>query len=368
MSSTETGFEKHYRPTAFWVISALILLLSILLLQPFFAAIAWAIVLSVLTHPAYAYFNKRMHSNLAATFTVLGTLAVIIVPLVLIGLMLFTQFSGTVAELQAATTANAGTVQESDPGLGIAKTISNLATPVVERFGVKFDIMKWYGENRGEITSQLSTFVPHFAKTLGFGIFTLVVAMLTMFFMVRDGHRLLEPALDLLPIPKPKARALIDRMGNTIRAVFVGVVLVAAIQAAIATTTYVLCGVPSPFLFGIATFILCVIPLLGGPVVYVPLSLMLLSQGKTVEGIVLLGVGFGIVSQVDNLLRPFVIGAKVQLHPMGIFFSLLGGVLVFGPVGIMAGPVVLTALIGLQDVIREARGAHTPLDDVESVA
>jgi predicted PurR-regulated permease PerM len=115
--------------------------------------------------------------------------------------------------------------------------------------------------------------------------------------------------------------------------------------------------------FALATFVFCVIPLLGGPVVYVPLSLFLLAQGKTWQGLLLLGIGVGIVSQVDNFLRPYIIGTQSKMHYMGIFFSLLGGVLTFGPVGLMMGPVLLTVLVGLQEAIREARGFNVNSDE-----
>jgi predicted PurR-regulated permease PerM len=88
------------------------------------------------------------------------------------------------------------------------------------------------------------------------------------------------------------------------------------------------------------------------------MSLLLVATGKPVNGLILAGIGFLIVSNIDNLLRPFIIGSQVELHPMAVFFSLLGGVLLFGPVGIMAGPMVLTILLALQDIVREMRAGQ----------
>jgi predicted PurR-regulated permease PerM len=184
--------------------------------------------------------------------------------------------------------------------------------------------------------------------------------------MLRDGERLREPALELIPLERAKAEDVLSKMSQTIHAVFIGVVLVALIQGTISGVAYVVCGVPSPLVWFVATTVLCAIPLLGAPLIYVPMALLLLSQGKTPQAIGLLVVGFGVVSQVDNLLRPFVIGARVNLHPMAIFFSLLGGVLALGPVGIMAGPVLLTILLALQDIIREKNRDAEPA--VEAVA
>lgn len=354
MANEHHQFERHYRPAAFWVITASILVLGTVLFRPFLPAITWAIVLSVLTYPLYERLRKRgMGENVAATITLFGTIFAIAIPLLLIGLMMFTQFSDTVAQIQDSVRTTAATGGKSSDA--VVHEIARFVDPLTKQLGLRIDIPNWYMANKPQISQQLGSAVAQGAQTLGYGAFTMIVALLTMFFMIRDGHRLRGPALELLPIPAERSGEILDRMAETIRAVFVGVVLVAMVQASIAFIAYWLCGVPSPALFAMATFISCVIPLLGGPIVYGPLSLSLILQGETAKGVILLLVGVIIVSQVDNLLRPFVIGARVQLHPMAVFFGLLGGVLAFGPVGIMAGPVVLTAMIGLQDMIRMSR-------------
>jgi predicted PurR-regulated permease PerM len=101
------------------------------------------------------------------------------------------------------------------------------------------------------------------------------------------------------------------------------------------------------------TIVLCVVPLLGAPIIYIPLGLTLIMQGHYAAGVIMLLFCFGVVSQIDNLLRPWLIGAQTSLHPMSIFFSLLGGVLLFGPIGIMAGPIILTLALAMVEVLRE---------------
>lgn len=358
MSQSEVHhFEKTYRPAAFWILTILVLAVAVLLLKPFFAALAWAIVLSVLAYPLYLRFKKRMGETSAAAVTVLATIGAVALPLIIIGTIIVTQLAGFASEFQGGSTPNGPSATQR-----IVDSAEKGLAPTLKQLGIEFDFKDWYAKNGEELAKNASEPVGKAVGALGFGIFTLVVALFTMFFMLRDGHRLREPALDLLPIPRERASALFDKMGNTIRSVFIGVVLVAIIQAVLAFFAYLITGVSSPVMFAFATFILCVIPLLGGPVIYVPLSLMLLSQGKIWQGIFLLVFGFGVISQIDNVLRPFVIGSRVSMHPIGIFFSLLGGVLAFGPVGIVAGPVVLTVLLALVEIIRERR----QMDDLES--
>jgi predicted PurR-regulated permease PerM len=164
----------------------------------------------------------------------------------------------------------------------------------------------------------------------------------------------------LVPLPRDRAEEILVKMSQTIHAVFVGVVMVAVVQGTIAGLAYWALGVPSPLVWFVATTVLCAIPLLGAPLIYIPLSLLLMARGDVWQGVVLLAIGFGLVSQIDNILKPWVIGARTNLHPMAIFFSLLGGVFALGPVGIMAGPVLLTLLLALQDIVRERNRGEAP--------
>lgn len=346
-----TEFDRRYRQLAFWTVSAVTIVAAFILVQPFIGAILWATVLSVLMWPVYRRLRKTFSENVSAAVAVLATLGAIILPLSLVGILVYVQASQVAIGLEAAAPVGADrpTVTQA------TDAIDQVVRPLLERVGVDFSVGDWLQANRSELSSQVTGPIGRAAFTTVSTFLTLVIALLTMFFMLRDGHRLLDPALELIPLPRSKSLEILERMRATIQAVFIGVVLVALIQGTAAGILYKFTGVPSPFLWALITTVLCVIPLLGSPVIYLPLALMLAAQGEYVRAIVLAGVGLAFISQIDNILRPFVIGARINLHPMGVFFSLLGGVLAMGPVGLMAGPVLLTVLLALQDVIRERR-------------
>ena len=196
-------------------------------------------------------------------------------------------------------------------------------------------------------------------------VVTLVIALLTMFFMLRDGHRLLQPVSELMPLPKERCIAIIQRMGATIRSVFISVVGVAIIQGLICGLLYWILGVPSPAAWMALTVVAAMIPLLGAPIVYVPAALYLFLSDHPGQALILVLIGFLGVSQIDNLLRPVFISMGSKLHTMAIFFSLLGGVLTLGPIGLMAGPMLLTLLLGMFDVLRERRRITDGLGPLE---
>lgn len=355
----KNDFDAKYRKIAFWTIVAVTLIGSALVIAPFFQAIMWATVLSVLTYPIYSKLRKRFNAGIGAAITVFGALALIVLPFVTVGAMVAVRVSGFVQEMDASAPAGENGLSPEH----LLNRIDDMVQPMLSGVGITFDLSDWYEQNRKEIISGIRDPLTKFLSGAIYTIFTLVIALLTMFFMLRDGHRLREPALAVIPLPNEKAQAVLDRMKQTIRAVFVGVVLVALAQGLISGLLYWVTGVPNWFLWMFATTIICVIPLLGAPVIYVPLAIILAASGKHVQAIILLAGGFGIVSQIDNLMRPFLIGAKTEQHYMAIFFSLLGGVLLWGPVGIMAGPILLTLLLALYDIIREARTSPDALEE-----
>jgi predicted PurR-regulated permease PerM len=178
------------------------------------------------------------------------------------------------------------------------------------------------------------------------------VALVTMFFMLRDGHKAREPVVELIPLKPAETGRILDRVAATVRAVFVGVVLVSILQGVLCGIAYAALGVPSPILWGILTIVICMVPLLGAPAGYVPVALYLIMDGRWVNGVILLAIGFGIISNVDNFVRPAVIGNKTELPYIAIFFGLLGGVFAFGAVGIVAGPVIIALTLSLIQIWR----------------
>jgi len=337
----------NYRGAALLVIVLAVIVVCYLIVQPFIPAILWAIVLSVLMAPFYRRIHKRFSENFSAILTTLLSLAFIGIPLILVATAIYIQAASMLRKA-----ADEG--RKSYTILSMADEVDKMLRPISVRIGMQdYTVKGWVEDNEQEISDSLKTPIRNAAIGISRSLFTAVIAFLTMFFMLRDGHKLRKPVKNLLPIPHQKTDEILDRLRQTIRAVFIGVVLVAMLQGTLAGIAYAFCGVPHPVMWGSITVVLCIIPLVGSPVVYIPLSISLMMQGKAVEGIVLLAFCLIVVSNIDNVLRPFLIGAKTNLHPIAIFFSLLGGVLLFGPVGIMVGPMFLTIGLAVCEVLAE---------------
>jgi len=350
------NFADRYRGLAFIVLFLGTLILATVIILPFLPALLWAVMLSILMYPMYrklsrslarGRWSKKSADTLAGSITTLVTFLIICVPFVFIGIFLYVQVSRLVGQL-GPTDANGGHGLEQ-----FFAQIDASMTPLAHRLGVQnLNLADYVREHSSEIVQTVRQPISHAFGRITFTFLSLIIALLTMFFMLRDGERLRQPAYELLPLPPERTAAIIKRIGDTVYAVFIGTVLVAILQAVLLSIGFALAQVPNAFLFGLIAMFLCTIPLIGATLVYVPAALVLAAQGRYGWAITIVVIGIA-VTKLDYFLRPWLIGGRTNLHPIGIFFGVLGGVLVFGPVGLVAGPMVLAVLLALQDVVRE---------------
>ncbi|RYG25394.1 AI-2E family transporter [bacterium] len=320
---------------------------------PFVPALLWATTLAILSRPLVRRF-ARFGETGSALIATLVTGLILAIPLLMIGVGLGLQVSNVADQLHGKSLETL--ISDAERAL----------MPIAERFGIhNLDLQKALRENGGALAASVRPAATRFVVGAGATLLTLVVALLTQFFLLRDGHRLREPAISLSPLTPDRTEALLERTAETVRAVFIGTVLVAAIQGAIMGVAFWAAGLTNALLLGVVSAVLCIIPLLGAPVLYLPIGLGLLATGNTKGGLIVLGVGLIVVSQVDNVMKPFLISGRANLHPMAIFFAILGGTLLFGPIGVMAGPMLLTVTLGLLDGLREKINGNA--DPVESV-
>lgn len=351
-------FAPKYRNAAFGLLAIAVIALSVALALPFLPAILWATVLSILLFPLYRRLRDRLMGvgflrnagdSVASVLTTLVALFVICIPFALIGYGVYSQGQSIANEI-----AGEGQALTTD---SVIRYLDKSVRPVAAQFGAKdFSLSDYVAQNRPALVAQIRAPLGRFATQTGFTVLTLVIALLTMFFMLRDGERAREPALDLLPLPRERSVEILQRIADTVRAVFIGTVLVAIIQGAIMGVAYYFVGLPNALLLGVFSILLCIIPLLGAPVLYIPVGLFFLLQGDLKSALIILGVGGLIVSQIDNVLKPIFIAGRANLHPMLVFFAILGGVLLVGPIGVMAGPMLLTILLAVGEVTRERLG------------
>lgn len=336
----------------FWIVAIALLFGAIVIVTPFIPAILWAIVFSILLYPVFQKLVDRGWKRGTAAFVVTMIPAcVVTIPLAVMGTIAGVQVVSYAQELLQHQTD--GVSAESTVLRTIGEELDKTAKPLLEQVGApNVNMADVLDNNKAEIAKRLSDPISSGIKNFIFTVVTLIMSLLTMFFMVRDCHNMKDAALELVPLPRKDSEMILDQIANTVRSVFFAVVIVAGIQGLIALIVYLIAGVPGVVPLALITTLLCTIPMLGAPVIYVPIGLSLLIQGKVWQGSIVLLVGFLVISQIDNLLRPLFIGKRTKLHEIPVFFSLLGGVLALGPIGLMAGPMLLTLILAFVDILR----------------
>ena len=181
------------------------------------------------------------------------------------------------------------------------------------------------------------------------------VTMLIYFFFLRHGPRWLEHFENALPLESGQAANLFSIAGRTINAVFRGVIITAAVQAVLAGIGFAIAGAPAPMVLAAVTFLAALIPFVGPIAIWLPIGIGLFATGHTTAGVGLMVWGLLVVSLVDNFLRPFLIGREAKLPLLWLFLSILGGIRVYGLLGILLGPAALALFLACYRIYMEGR-------------
>lgn len=316
------------------------------MLWPFVTAIISALVLAVLAYPAHVRLRKRIPHGPAAAFLSTAILLVLVVlPLAALSVALFNSIqshAGLVADhvttfLEPGGRARAWLDRISGylgtGGDGVEQTIRNQ----LEELG-RFLAGRTVGILSG----------------LGGGLVQAGVALFTLYYLLLDGRDLMTRVEEIIPLDDELTGTLMNRSREIIYATMYGNVVVAVAQGVTGGLAFWLLDVPGAVLWGSVIAVLGLVPVLGSPVVWGPAALFLFLQGEVVRSLLLVAAGTLIVSTVDNVLRATVVSGRAQLHPLVVFFSALGGILLFGVVGIFLGPVLFVLSLSIMEVTRLA--------------
>lgn len=312
--------------------------LGIILFAPFLTIIVISAAVSVLFYPTYNWLKKHVTKNIswiAALLTIIAFVVIICLPVFLLGVTAINQAQ----DIYSWINTNGGV------GAQLAK-VDKLFSKFFPSELVHFqdystNISDWFANNLGAlVSSTISALVS----------FTLVV--LTTFYFLKDGAHWKQTIIELSPLTNENDHKIIDKLRGAVNAIFKGYLLIGFIQGALMTIGLWIFGVPNPALWGIIASITSLVPMLGTALVAVPAFLFLLATGHT-----LAALGFGIwsvffVGAVDNLLNPIIVGRKIDIHPLLVLLSVLGGLIFLGPAGILIGPLVISFIYSLMSVYK----------------
>lgn len=320
-----------------------LLVVSYQVLQLFLVPVAWAIILVYVTWPVHWHLCRWLghRAGLSATLMTLFLTLTFGLPLLWVVLMLHSEVPAAHRNLVVFLSQGADALPRDVahlPWLG----------PELER------LLELSAEDPATLRAQVLEWIAPWADQslrilggIGLTGFKFGFALLTAFFLYRDGQSLLRQVGHLFAgLIGPRADSYLKAIGDTTRAVLYGLVLTALLQGALAGVGYWVAGVEAPVLLGVGTAVFALVPF-GTPLVWGAVSAWLLLSGQTWEGAGLAAWGTLVVSQIDNLFRPLVISSATRTPYILVLFGVLGGIAAFGLVGLFLGPIVIAVLLAV---------------------
>ncbi|MGE5180172.1 MAG: AI-2E family transporter [Bacteroidota bacterium] len=225
------------------------------------------------------------------------------------------------------------------------------------RLGAAWDTWKPYlvpttSSLLAQVAGGANFLIQRLASGVGTMVFEFLLFLLFLFFMLRDGRSLIGLLRSLSPLSTGQEARVVDHLVATTRGTLLGVLVVPLVQGGLATLGYWMFGVPNALLWGAITVFGCLIPLLGAPVVWIPMCVYVYLNGALWHAIALLIYGVVVISGIDNVIKPVLLAGAARVHPLFGFLAVVGGTLTFGPVGILMGPIVLSLAISALDIYR----------------
>lgn len=325
------------------------------ILKPFLSPIAWAIVLSIVFYPLYAMLLRFVKlKSVSSLITLAFILLIIIGPFSYVFYLLINELKDVSGHIEAGTIE--ATIREvlKNPGVKeIADRITNILNiPEAEVNKTVIDSVKGFGKDFiGKISGSIGDFLTV--------IFNFIIMSFTTFFIIKDGAGFLNKIRDFMPFSEAYKDRLTTQTKDIIVSTIYGGVAVAIIQGIIGGVAFYFLDISSPVLWGFAVSIASFIPLLGAAAVWVPLTLYLLFiKGAVMKGVVLAFIGTFGISLIDNILKPIIIGSRTKMPVLAIFFSVLGGIRLFGLIGLIMGPLVLALFVSVIEIFRNIEGGH----------
>ncbi len=341
-----------------WFLAILLVVfgaVALLIVWPFLRAIAAAIIVAVIFFPAYRWVLRwtGRRPTWASLITTLGIVVLFLFPISLILLKATNEAVG-VAQHLSRLSAEQG---------GLSLFLMTLLERPLHFLGRFVDVSKF--DIHSAITNNLQR-ASYMVLSSGAAILgslarltaNFFFMLILVFFLLRDGDKWAGSLGSLMPLTPVQTTRLFRNIADTIIGNVYGILSVGFLQGALTGIAVAIVGLPSPLLLGLAAFFASILPVVGAALVWIPAGLYLIFTGAVWKGLFVLLWGAVVISMVDNIVRPWVVSGKVELHPVVLMFVILGGVQVFGFLGLFLGPVIVSVLAAIFHMLREEVGSH----------
>jgi predicted PurR-regulated permease PerM len=344
--------NRFYSATS---ISLVLLLgyLSYRILQPFIHAIAWAVVFAIVFYPVYAFLVKFVKAkSLASIATLFLIIIVIIGPVTYFSFILVDEIGNLVQRINKETFDSIINVFTH---LKITQLIDRIQSYMgMQGAGNADTLMEGLRSLGQSVAHGLSSGIGNLAGM----ILDFILMLFALFFFLKDGQGILLRIRDYLPFSEEDKNRLISKIRDMVISTVYGGAVIAVLQGLLGGIGFYFLGITSPVLWGCAMTIMSFLPLLGTFSIWGPAAGFLFIEGYYVKAIILLVYGIFVITTVDNILRPVIISGRTKMPALAVFFSVLGGIKLFGPIGFIMGPLVVALFVSVFEIFRNIEGGQ----------
>ncbi len=325
------------------------------ILAVFLTPLLWAGLLALVFHPLQSRLSRilRKRNGLAAFLLTGLVVALVIVPTILIASLLVSESVAAYQHLQERIESGALARWWNDILAGILRPLAEYIPEPVRQGGLDLPALALKASDAASrfLVAQATGAV---RNALAF-VANFFLTTVALFFFLRDGERIASYVREVIPMEPQHRDAVLGRFYDTLTAVVQGSLVTAVAQGTFAGIGYWIVGVDFAVLFGCATAFLSLLPA-GAAVVWLPITVYLAGNGLWGRALLLLLWGLFVVGGVDNLIRPWIIGGRTQISTLLLFFGILGGLQVYGILGMFLAPVIIATLVALVRIYREQYG------------
>ncbi len=335
--------RERFAVVLFYGIVLLVGYLAFQVITPFLIPLAWSGIFAMVLSPVNRHLTARIGKTWAALATTLATFVMIVVPAITVGALLIHEVSGQIQSANAASLAVSTPAKLQQAWDLVRAQMPFLHLPVDPTANVQETIQSVATYAAGRVTSVLTNIASF--------VLQLFIMLFGLFYFLRDSTPIENLIREMLPFEAERRDRIVDETHELVVATVSATFVVAVAQGTLTGLSLGLLGFSAPVFWGVMTAFASLLPVIGAGLIWIPAALWLFVSGDIGRGVILVAVGIGVVSVIDQVIRQLLLTGRTTMHGLLVFISLLGGVAAFGFIGLIVGPVVLAATVTLLEAV-----------------
>ena len=357
MGLPESGNGRAPEDKAFLWLVLVISLVFAWVVSPMYGAILWAVVIAILFYGMHKSILRAMpRPNVAALVSVVIILVIVILPLAALATSVATEASDVYEKIQS------GDINIGKQFQKVFDAMPAWMTGWMNRFGLSSfsDLKDRMAEGVSKVSQAVVVQAIHIGQSTFDFLLNLFVMLYLLFFLLRDGDRIAEEIKHAIPLRPEHKRALFERFAVVIKATIKGNMIVSILQGGLGGLIFWILGIQGALLWGVVMALLSLLPAVGAAMIWLPVAVYLLATGAVGKGVALILFGVIVISLVDNLVRPILVGKDTKMPDYVVLISTLGGIAVFGINGFVVGPLIAALFISIWEIYGRTRTVTKP--------